>query len=212
MDRATRHHAMVDFHQHQERKWCVLEEDHEKALARIADLEFMLRGLHAMLATRFDAYSDHWRARINAALADQRQADPTMAKNANVAATHSEDGQDVNPEYTLFNEIRISEPVSEEGEPCRYIITEQQLQRIRALEADAELSRIVAAKDAEIARLRELHENAHSAAKTLMAERATLMEQAAHWLEVNAPSGGCIETNIADELRALLSQQKEGGV
>ncbi|MDH4566135.1 hypothetical protein E8E95_05540 [Pseudomonas sp. BN414] len=28
--RASRHHAMVDFHQHQERKWCVLEEDHEK--------------------------------------------------------------------------------------------------------------------------------------------------------------------------------------
>ncbi|WP_330114118.1 hypothetical protein SA496_15735 [Pseudomonas sp. JS3066] len=30
MDRAPRHRAMVDFHQHQERKWCVLEEDHEK--------------------------------------------------------------------------------------------------------------------------------------------------------------------------------------
>ncbi|MOA09773.1 hypothetical protein D3C78_1296270 [compost metagenome] len=28
--RTPRHHAMVDFPQHQERKWCVLEEDHEK--------------------------------------------------------------------------------------------------------------------------------------------------------------------------------------
>lgn len=42
----------------------------------------------------------------------------------------------VNPEHTVFNEIRISEPVNEEGEPTRYLITEAQLQRIRALEAD----------------------------------------------------------------------------
>jgi len=39
-----------------------------------------------------------------------------------------------NPEHTLFNEIRTSTPVSEEGEPVRYIITEQQLQRIYGLE------------------------------------------------------------------------------
>jgi len=42
----------------------------------------------------------------------------------------------VNPEHTLFNEIRISEPVNEDGEPTRYLITEAQLQRIRAMEAD----------------------------------------------------------------------------
>ncbi|WAG77027.1 hypothetical protein LMK08_16760 [Metapseudomonas furukawaii] len=46
MDRAPRHSAMVDFHQHCERRWVVLEEDHEKvekerdaALARLAELE-----------------------------------------------------------------------------------------------------------------------------------------------------------------------------
>ncbi|CAE6949883.1 conserved protein of unknown function [Ectopseudomonas oleovorans] len=39
-----------------------------------------------------------------------------------------------NPEHTLFNEIRTSTPVSEDGEPVRYIITEQQLQRIYSLE------------------------------------------------------------------------------
>jgi len=39
-----------------------------------------------------------------------------------------------NPEHTLFNEIRISTPVNEDGEDTRYIITEQQLLRIRLLE------------------------------------------------------------------------------
>lgn len=42
-----------------------------------------------------------------------------------------------NPEHTLFNEIRISEPVNEDGEETRYLINEQQLQRIRLLEAPA---------------------------------------------------------------------------
>jgi len=42
-----------------------------------------------------------------------------------------------NPEHTLFNEIRISEPVNEDGEETRYLISEQQLQRIRLLEAPA---------------------------------------------------------------------------
>ncbi|MCY1289958.1 hypothetical protein D9M70_390750 [compost metagenome] len=32
MDRAQRHHAMVDFQQHCERRWVVLEEDHLKVL------------------------------------------------------------------------------------------------------------------------------------------------------------------------------------
>lgn len=30
MNRAPRHHAMVDFQPHQQRLWVVLEEDHEK--------------------------------------------------------------------------------------------------------------------------------------------------------------------------------------
>lgn len=42
-----------------------------------------------------------------------------------------------NPEHTLFNEIRISDPVSEDGDLPRYIITEAQLQRIRVLEVGA---------------------------------------------------------------------------
>jgi hypothetical protein len=39
-----------------------------------------------------------------------------------------------NAEHTLSNEITISEPVNEDGEPTRYIINQQQLERIQALE------------------------------------------------------------------------------
>lgn len=46
------------------------------------------------------------------------------------------DGQ-VNADHTLFNEIRISSPVNEEGEPTQYLITEAQLQRIAELEANS---------------------------------------------------------------------------
>lgn len=41
---------------------------------------------------------------------------------------------DLNPEHTLFNEIRASMPVNEDDEPTRYIITEAQLQSIRSME------------------------------------------------------------------------------
>lgn len=111
------------------------------------------------------------------------------------AATPSEDGWEV-PEVVGYQSTSSGLLYEE---PCGLDAPDE-------LMTVAQHSRIVAAKDAEIARLRELHENAHSAAKTLMAEKATLMEQAAHWLEVNAPSGGCIETNIADELRAEAEQ------
>lgn len=47
-----------------------------------------------------------------------------------LAARHT----DANPEHTLFNEIRTSTPVNEDGEETRYLITEQQLQRVRLLE------------------------------------------------------------------------------
>lgn len=46
----------------------------------------------------------------------------------------AQDERAFNPEHTLFNEIRNSTPVNEEGEETRYIINEQQLLRIRALE------------------------------------------------------------------------------
>jgi hypothetical protein len=42
--------------------------------------------------------------------------------------------QDFNPEHTLFSEIRSSTTVNEDDEPTRYLITAEQLQRIRALE------------------------------------------------------------------------------
>lgn len=35
--------------------------------------------------------------------------------------------------------------------------------------------------------------------------RRELLEQAATWLEVHAPGGGCIEGSVADELRTLLA-------
>lgn len=41
---------------------------------------------------------------------------------------------DFNPEHTLFNEIRTSTPVNDESEPLQYLVSEQQLQRIRELE------------------------------------------------------------------------------
>lgn len=42
MDRTPRHHAMVDFQQHCERRWVVLEEDHLKVEKRCAVLERLL--------------------------------------------------------------------------------------------------------------------------------------------------------------------------
>lgn len=50
-----------------------------------------------------------------------------------IVAPHPVSGE-FNPEHTLFNEIRTSMPINEDDEPARYIITEDQLQRIRALE------------------------------------------------------------------------------
>jgi hypothetical protein len=47
---------------------------------------------------------------------------------------------DFTPEHTLFTAIRTSMPVNEEDEPTRYLITEEQLQRIRALEFGAQPS------------------------------------------------------------------------
>ena len=44
---------------------------------------------------------------------------------------------DFNPEHTLFNEIRTSTPVNDESEPLQYLVSEQQLQRIRQLESPA---------------------------------------------------------------------------
>lgn len=42
---------------------------------------------------------------------------------------------DTNPEHTLFNEIRLSADVSEDDESAQYLISEDQLQRIRLLES-----------------------------------------------------------------------------
>lgn len=70
MDRAPRHSAMVDFHQHCERRWVVLEEDHEKALAQVrAEVEALrmdagryralreMNWCHGPLAVVADPYS-----------------------------------------------------------------------------------------------------------------------------------------------------------
>lgn len=138
--------------------------------------------------------------RLDAALKELESFDNTCA-DGDATATPSEDGREVG--HILLTAMR-----QYQHNDCSGLIAGYDMEETRIIIAEliAQHSRIVAAKDAEIARLRELHENAHSAAKTLMAERATLMEQAAHWLEVNAPSGGCIETNIADELRAEAEQ------
>ena len=40
---------------------------------------------------------------------------------------------------------------------------------------------------------------------TVMAPRE-LLDSAATWLEVHAPAGGCVERDVADELRALLAR------
>lgn len=53
---------------------------------------------------------------------------------AAVEPAPAQDERDFNPEHTLFSEIRCSMPVNDDGEETRYIINEQQLQRIRALE------------------------------------------------------------------------------
>lgn len=53
---------------------------------------------------------------------------------AAVEPAPAQDERDFNPDHTLFSEIRCSMPVNDDGEETRYIINEQQLQRIRALE------------------------------------------------------------------------------
>lgn len=70
-----------------------------------------------------------WFANAMMAMHDHLKAQPSGV----VLPERYADGQ-VNIDSTLFNEIRISEPVSEDGEPTKYIITEQQLQRIAGLE------------------------------------------------------------------------------
>lgn len=78
-ERTPRHHAMVDFHQHQERKWCVLEEDHEKVEKHAALLEGLLREMLEAYddgVGREDEQGNNWEfplwQRAHAALADQQ--------------------------------------------------------------------------------------------------------------------------------------------
>lgn len=54
VNRTPRHHAMVDFHQHQERLYVVLEEDHEK-------VEKERDELLALLCEVRSAILPHWR-------------------------------------------------------------------------------------------------------------------------------------------------------
>ncbi|MCO6057358.1 hypothetical protein NG726_11820 [Pseudomonas sp. MOB-449] len=154
MDRAPRHHAMVDFQQHQERKWCVLEEDHEKVEKRAELLEGLLRAAWPML----NGATDDFHSRVQEALL----ADPTQAKNAQVADTPSEDGPEVvgyrvewktNPKGSVRRTLAEQKPTIQLLEldyPKCELIGYEELMTV------AQHERIVAAKDAEIAQLRGL--------------------------------------------------------
>lgn len=85
-----------------------------------------------------------WADRLEAALS--QQADPVCrfcgkpSGDCDQSFPHpsepapAQDERDFSPDHTLFSEIRCSMPVNDDGEETRYIINEQQLQRIRALE------------------------------------------------------------------------------
>lgn len=122
-ERTPRHHAMVDFQQHCERRWVVLEEDHLKVEKRASELEGLL---FEVLGTILP----HWRpttlaetgtkakviAAIDAALAGQQQAKPTSAKSSPVATTPSEDGRRVLA-HRLINELGEVMTDWHDGEP-----------------------------------------------------------------------------------------------
>ena len=89
------------------------------------------RALEAELRVRDqDQIIDRMGDDLNAINGPTFMGGPLLPKQSPAPAAH-------NPEHTLFNEIRISEPVNEDGEETRYLISEQQLQRIRLLEAPA---------------------------------------------------------------------------
>lgn len=170
MDRAPRHHVMVDFQQHQQRMWAVLEEDHEKVEKRVAELEALLREMLKAYddgVGREDEHGNNWEfplwQKVHAALAGQlpaaehpfakrlREAGPQIAAEVDrmMAATPSEDGREV-PEVVAFRHQRSGDAAT--AETVRVMgfglgsggYTEP-------LMAIAQHSRIVAAKDAEIA-------------------------------------------------------------
>ena len=116
MDRAPRHHAMVDFQQHQERKWCVLEEDHEKVEKRAKQLEELLRECVNCVRNGedFDLPVTTMQ-RIDAVLGDQQRADSTSAKSALVASP-AETGSRV-VAHRLINELGEVMTDWHDGEP-----------------------------------------------------------------------------------------------
>ena len=111
MDRAQRHHAMVDFQQHQQRLWVVLEEDHEKVEKRAKQLEELLRiayehGRYRRLSddelgrigAALSNHSEEARDMVRAALSPENQritpVEPLLAPEHPMAATPSEDGRE----------------------------------------------------------------------------------------------------------------------
>ena len=112
MDRAQRHHAMVDFQQHQQRLWVVLEEDHEKVEKRAKQLEELLRiayehGRYRRLSddelgrigAALSNHSEEARDMVRAALSPENQritpVEPLLAPEHPMAATPSEAGHEV---------------------------------------------------------------------------------------------------------------------
>lgn len=95
MDRAPRHHVMVDFQQHQQRLWVVLEEDHEKVEKRVRELEGLLREMLEAYddgVGREDEHGNNWEfplwQKVHAAIADQPPATIKDSLTAQPPAEH----------------------------------------------------------------------------------------------------------------------------
>ena len=93
MDRAQRHHAMVDFQQHQQRLWVVLEEDREKVEQRAALLEGLLREMLEAYddgVGREDEHGNNWEfplwQKVHAALAGRLPRPGRSGRPASLAA------------------------------------------------------------------------------------------------------------------------------
>ena len=237
MDRAPRHPAMVDFQQHQQRLWVVLEEDHEKVEQRAALLEGLLREMLEAYddgVGREDEHGNNWEfplwQKVHAALAGQlpaaehpfakrlREAGPQIAAEVDrmMAATPSEDGPEMVDDDAFHDEFAAW--WESDGQYVR--AGGGGYERSFAFEAWRHLipklaqhSRIVAAKDAEIARLREAHDDMCQKA-AFHAEREDALRADLDNKTYNAEAQDRTIRAMAaelDQLRAKPARQVGGG-